>query len=349
MNPLQETVTVMMDAAPGSGEQTVTLPRRIGTVRIGDCIGRGGSGVVFAAYDEALKRSVAVKILHHLRGGARELDRGRLIDGVRNAARVRHEHLVGVHGVDLVGDIPVIVMEHVDGASLRDLLSARGRFDAETTLHLAREVCAGVDALHRENIVHRDLKPANVLIDRGGVARVCDFGLACEVGGTAMARSDATVAGSPLFMAPEVFEGVVSPQGDVNAMGVLLFEMFSGRVPFDGESIADVRDRHLHADPPIDALVGAGVSEELVELVGRCLNKQRIMRYKSAGHLLRALDEIPVRLRPDHLRARVADGINALGPTTKRSEEDRTPTPMAANTYDMLSARAAAKRKHKPE
>ncbi|QOJ15758.1 MAG: serine/threonine protein kinase [Planctomycetia bacterium] len=349
MNPLQETVTVVMDAAPGTGGQSITLPRRIGTVKIGDCIGRGGSGVVFSGYDDALKRSVAVKILHHLRGGARELDRGRLIDGVRNAARVRHEHLVMVHGVDLVGDFPVIVMEHVDGASLRDLLSARGQFDVETALHLAREVCAGVDALHRENIVHRDLKPANVLIDRGGVARVCDFGLACEVGGTAMARSDENVAGSPLFMAPEVFEGMVSPQGDVYAVGVLLFEMLAGRVPFDGDSIADVRDRHLHTDPPIDILAGAGVPDDLVELVGRCLNKQRIMRYKSAGHLLRALEEMPPRQRPDHVRARVADGVNSLGPGAKRAEADRTPTPVAANTYDMLSARAAAKRKHKPE
>lgn len=347
MTSLQDTVTVVMDVPTGVAAETVTIPRRIGTVKIGDQIGRGGNGVVFAAFDDALNRRVAVKLLHQLRGTQWALERGYCMDGVRAAARVRHDNLVMVHNVDLLQDIPIIVMELVDGRSVRELLAARHHFDVPTSLYIAREICRGVEALHAEQIIHRDLKPANVLIDRSGRPRVCDFGLACEVDSTLQTRRTSAVAGSPYFMAPEVFDGVISPQADVYAIGVILFEMLTGQLPFPGDTIELVRQKHKEQDPPLELLAALKLGEELTELVERALHKQRILRYKTAGHLLRALEQIETHAREDLIRSRLADMIESLH-GTKTGPDDRTPATPPGGTYEMLSQRAAAKRLAKP-
>lgn len=349
MTMMQDTVTVMMNAPVGAAADPLMLPRRIGTVKLGDQIGQGGSGIVFAAFDEALNRRVAVKILHNLRGSARDVERGRFVDGVRNSARVQHANLVGVHNVDVVGDVPLIVMEFVDGRSVRDVLTVKKAFDLPTALYFAREICRGVEALHVEQIVHRDLKPANVLIDRHGQPRVCDFGLACELDSAQFGTASAAIAGSPYYMAPEVFDGVISPQGDVYALGVMLFEMLVGRQPFGGDTIDAVREAHQENEAPLDALAKLNLPEELSDTIGRSMHKQRIMRYKTAGHFLRALEPFQTNVREDMIRSRIADTVDSLRISGRSEDVDRTPTPTPANTYDIISQRAAAKRKLKPD
>lgn len=362
---MQETMTVMLSHHEGGPPaDAVEVPRRVGSVRLGELLGQGAAGAVFAGYDEALHRKVAVKLLHRRRGGENDPATLELLSGIRAAASIKHANIITVHAVELAAGLPVIVMEYVDGVSMRDLLRRTGPLDAELALYLLRQLAVAVEALHTAGVVHRDLKPANILFDHDGAAHVCDFGLACDFD-LASFRSGATgIAGSPLYMAPEMFDGHVSPQGDVYALGVMLFEALAGRPPFAAETISEMRALHERAEIPFEQLaLRGGVDEAVCEVVCRATHKTRIMRYKSAGHMLRALEPLSRRGRDEALRLRVAEIVAAIsladgaaggadaaagadGPARgadKAAGVGRMSGP-DATVFDLVARRAAAKR-----
>ena len=343
---LEETRTVMLSTGHGAEPEPVVVPLRVGNVKLGNLLGEGAGGAVFTGFDEILNRQVAVKLLHRRRGAAIsdsamvELDRG-----LRAAAGVRHPGLLTIHAVDHAAGMPVIVMEFIDGASLRDLLAHGGKFEPALALHVLRVATDAVAALHEAGVVHRDLKPANVMFDRAGNVRVCDFGLACEIDpGTFRGRA-AEVGGSPLYMAPEMFDGNTSPQSDVYALGIILFEMLIGAPPFAATSISDLKICHRENEPPIWRMEREDIPEAAKEIVRRALHKRSYLRYKTAGHLVRALDEISEpRYQAEAQRARLAEliAIRTAGPESDApSSPDATP---AMTTFDLLSQRAKEKR-----
>lgn len=363
---MQETMTVMLSHhAGGPPADAVEVPRRVGSVRLGELLGQGAAGAVFAGYDEALHRKVAVKLLHRRRGGENDPATLELLSGIRAAASIKHANIITVHAVELAAGLPVIVMEYVDGVSMRDLLRRSGPLDAELALYLLRQLAAAVEALHSAGVVHRDLKPANILFDHDGAAHVCDFGLACDFD-LASFRSGATgIAGSPLYMAPEMFDGHVSPQGDVYALGVMLFESLAGRPPFAAETISEMRALHERAEIPFEQLaLRGGVDEAVCEVVRRATHKTRILRYKSAGHMLRALEPLSRAGRDEALRLRVAEIVAAIpladgpageadateGGADATAGADRPPgradlmSGPDATVFDLVARRAAAKR-----
>lgn len=340
---MQETVTVMLSTTGEGPPLGIDVPRRLGHVKLGELLGEGTSGVVYAGYDELLARRVAVKLLRPAPEQVRR-DGGRwLVDGVRAAAGIRHANIVGVYAVDVVNGIPVIVMEFVDGVSLRGLLQRSGPLELPLTLYIMRSIAAGIDALHAAQVVHRDIKPANVLFDRDGEAHVCDFGLACQTSGPGRAAGADRVAGSPLYMAPEAFTGVVSPQSDVYALGVMLFELLAARPPFEADSMQQMRVEHESRPVPMEWLHERKVPEALVEVCERALHKQRIMRYKTAGHLRRALEETSQRGTDPACRKRIAELV-AAGGTARRSVSGDAP---AATSFELISRRARQKRDSK--
>lgn len=347
---IHDTVTVMVKTAAQAPPQPIEIPRRLGNVKLGDVIGRGATGVVLSGFDEILNRRVAVKILSRVSVAAGQEELARFVEGVRSAAAVKHAHVVTVHAVDTVAGMPYIVMEHVDGVSLRDLLKHAGKLDLPLALLAISAVAGGVEALHAGHIVHRDIKPANVMFDYEGETHLCDFGLACQLGADSQVRGDAGVSGTPLYMAPEVFEGVVSPQSDVYALGAMLFEMLAGAGPFQADSMDAMRACHAESPVPLARLARNGVPDDVAEVIERALHKTRIMRYKTAGHFLRALEQTETASRDvspprqsDQLRMRLAGMVAGLG-----GSPDSAPRGAAGGgaetMFDLVARRARQKR-----
>lgn len=342
---MQETVTIMLSTGHGSKPEPVEVPRRVGNVKLGEMLGEGAGGVVFVGFDEVLNRRVAVKLLHRRQGQLNEAAITELANGIRAAGRIKHPNIITVHSVETVNRMPVIVMEYIDGLSMRDVLLRTGALDLPLGLHLMSGVVSAVEALHNANVVHRDLKPANILFDRDGHPHVCDFGLACEFDTSRFQGAAQNIGGSPLYMAPEMFDGHVSPQSDVYALGVILFEVLTGATPFTAETISGMKVEHCQTAIPIALLERRRVPEGVVEVVERALHKQRIMRYKTAGHMMRAIEQLT---SPEHgdavLRRRLADIV-----ASRPSEPHARPVPsvvpaQAMTTFDLVAERARRKR-----
>ncbi len=343
---MEETITLMLSSSHGQPAEPVQIPRRVGHVKLGEVLGEGTGGVVLSGYDEALDRRVAVKLLHRrdlLPNGAARLE---LVEGVRSAAGIKHGNLITVYTVETVNDLPVIVMEYIDGISLRELSARIGPLDIPLALYVMRAVAAGVQALHDAGVIHRDLKPTNVLFDRDGRAHVCDFGLACKFDFASYQAGAQTLGGSPLYMAPEMFDGHVSPQSDVYALGIMLFEALGGQAPFYAETLTDMQACHVGGSVPLHVLERRNVPVELCEVVRRALHKQRFLRYKTAGRFLQALEAIDVPgWREETQRLRAAEIVTARPVDTPVAAPDKLPDLPVQTTFDLVARRAQEKRR----
>ncbi|MFN0137871.1 MAG: serine/threonine-protein kinase [Phycisphaerae bacterium] len=344
---MQETVTILLSTGNDSQPEPLEIPRRVANVKIGDMLGEGTGGVVFVGYDDALNRRVAVKFLHKRRGRLDPAGMTELANGIRAAARVKHPNIVTVHSVETAAAMPVIVMEFIDGLSMRDMLKRNGPMDLSLAAFVMRCITSAVAAMHAANVVHRDLKPANILFDRQGEAHVCDFGLACDIESGAMGGHVDVVGGSPLYMSPEMFDGQVSPQSDVYALGVMLFEMLAGVAPYTAETIEQMKAAHNRGEIPLHLLTRRHAPEALLDLLHRAVHVQRIMRFKSAQHMLRALEELPVpEKREDLLRQRLSTIVAARPSEKKTPGELKTDLP-SMTTFDLVAQRAREKREGK--
>jgi serine/threonine-protein kinase len=346
---MDETQTVMVSTLQGQEPVPVTIPRRVGNVKVGEMLGEGTGGVVMAGYDEVLNRRVAVKFLHALGNSPNPAAVNEIVEGVRSAARVIHPNIVTVYSAETVRGMPVIVMELIDGVSLREVMNRGGAMDAALAVYAMRQVALAVEALHEGNVVHRDLKPANILVDRHGGPHVCDFGLACEFNLAASRGEARSIGGSPLYMAPEMFDGHVSPQSDVYALGVLLFECLAGQPPFRGNSMTEMSALHLSGVVPMELLEQQRVPDDLSEVVRRAMNRQRILRYKSATHFVRALEAVQLPLRRDDLlRGRLAELVMAGRAEGRSAAQSLSVDAPAMTTFDLIAKRANQKRSARP-
>src|SRR4051794_23045855 len=228
--------------------------------RIVSLIGSGGMGAVYRADDLKLGQTVALKFL------ARHVATARLLDEVRIGRQVSHPNVCRLHDVVEVDGQSFITMEFVDGEDLASLLRRVGRLPSEKALAVARDICAGVAAAHEKSVVHRDLKPANVMIDGRGRARVTDFGLA-------FAGSHANDhAGTPAYMAPEQLAGEpASTASDIYSLGLVLYEIFTGRRPFTSTSTHDLLMRQRACDYTRPSVVTTDVPAAVERTIARCL------------------------------------------------------------------------------
>ena len=266
----------------------------LGPVRVCEQIGEGGMGVVFRGRHTLMDVDVAVKVLPASRftdQNAKDV----FLEGVRAGAAVTHPGLNRILHADLTPDgSPFIVMDFVRGCSLADVLRRRERFAVGEAVDIACRIAEAVGALHTAGIIHRDIKPANVLIDEQGRVQVTDFGLAVagEIGPAGTTR--AGIAGTPLYMAPEAFEGEVSPRTDVYALGITLFELIAGLPPFSG-SVAELREAHRLLAIPFDHVECLGAPTAAVQVIRRSTAKRPLQRYRDATVLASDLSTVPVR------------------------------------------------------
>lgn len=280
--PQRSSASTSSATAPGSG----FAPGEIlaGRYRIAGLLGRGGMGEVYRADDLKLGQPVALKFLPR-EVAADPLMLERFHAEVRNARQVSHPHVCRVHDIDDADGRHFITIEYVDGEDLATLLRRIGRLPEAKAVEIARQVCAGLQAIHDRGVVHRDLKPGNVMIDGHGRARITDFGLAVSGAQTA-----GEVAGTPAYMAPEQLAGdPATPQTDLYALGLLLYEICTGKRPFEAKTLGDWKRAHSHELPVSPGRHTKNLDETVERVIMRCLEKDPARRPRSAAQVALAL------------------------------------------------------------
>ncbi len=260
-----------------------------GRYRLGARIGSGGMATILRAWDTSLEREVAVKIIHaHLADNPQVL--ALFKTEARHAARLNHPHIVGVYDQG-VADLPYIVMELVDGPSLREILARRGRLTPQEALAVVEPIARALARAHEAGVVHRDLKPENVLVTPDGVPKVADFGIARAIAETTHTNSGSLV-GSVHYMAPELVDGArATPASDQYALGVVLYELLTGRKPLPADTPMAVALRHANEDVPPPSRLYADVSRALDRVVRRATARRPADRYPDCAALAAALAE----------------------------------------------------------
>jgi eukaryotic-like serine/threonine-protein kinase len=261
-----------------------------GRYRLDAVVGTGGMSTVFRAFDNVLERRVAIKLMHReIAKDSDQLERFRR--EARAVAQLNHHHVVGVIDAGEDENTPYIVFEFVEGETLKDRIRRNGRLAISESVAYAIEIARALGAAHDRGIVHRDVKPQNVLIDEEGTAKVTDFGIARTLDQDGL-TADGRVLGTTDYVSPEQALGhPVTGQSDLYSLGIVLFEMLTGDVPFHGENQVAVAMRHVREELPDLQLRRPEVSSALAAVVDRATDKDLARRYASAQELIADLED----------------------------------------------------------
>ena len=247
--------------------------------RVASLLGRGGMGEVYGADDLKLGQRVALKFLPMDRGKSTSW-RDQFYAEVRMARQVSHPNVCRVYDVGESDGRLFLSMEFVDGEDLASLLRRIGRLPDDKAIEIAQQLCAGLAAAHRSGVLHRDLKPSNVMIDGKGRARITDFGLAIA---TSEADRQTGPAGTPGYLAPELLDGAApSIQSDLYALGLVLYELFTGKKAFDASSVAEFHRKQTETDPTPPSSVVKNFDPVVERAILRCLDRDPAQRPRSA-------------------------------------------------------------------
>ncbi len=263
----------------------------LGPYRILNCVGRGGMGIVFRAFEPKLHRVVAIKVLAP-HAAADPVARRRFEREARSAAAVNHPHVVGIHAVGETHNPPYLVMEFVQGKTLADKLAAQGMLCVKEILQIGMQIADGLAAAHQRGLVHRDIKPANILMENGVErVKVTDFGLARAVDDLAMTRTG-EVSGTPHFMSPEQISGEpIDHRSDLFSLGAVLYAMCTGKPPFPADNLFAAMKRICEETARPIRHANPDVPDWLAAIVGRLLAKSPADRYETAAEVAAVLQK----------------------------------------------------------
>ncbi len=290
------------------------LPHSIGSYRVDGLLGRGASGVVYRAWDEALERAVAIKVLTDLDPEAR----GRFTIEAKAAARIIHPNVVQVHGVGTHEDDAFITQELVDGHPLSTILDADRTLGADAAIDVAIQVAEGLAAAEAVGVLHRDVKPHNLLVTHDGLVKIADFGLAKILDAPSSYTADGTTLGTPHYMSPEQGQGkALDARSDQYALGASLYHLLTGAPPFDADTA--VATIFLHTNEPLPPIASRAPDcpPGLAAIVERMLAKDPEDRFDSFAALVDALTALESD-HEGHLAALVADAVKDEAPATPR-------------------------------
>ena len=296
---------VLQAAAGGSHPHLITLDLRPGAVfqsryEVIAPLGRGGMGMVFRAHDRVLDETVAIKVLRP--DVAQDPRMGeRFRSEIKLARKVRHRNVCAIHDYGEDQGLLYISMEMVEGVDLKRTLRDGGPLPPARAFDVSMQIAEALQAVHDAGIVHRDLKTPNIMIDAAGCARLMDFGVAKRLGeGTFTTTGH--VVGTPEYMSPEQAQGhAVDARSDIYALGVVVYEIFTGEVPFRGETPISTILKHINDPPPLDK---TALPIAVRGVLRRALAKDPAARYSTAREMGEALSE--ARAQPDAPTAAIA-------------------------------------------
>lgn len=265
-----------------------------------ELIGQGGMADVYLAYDDILKREVAVKILRSSLTGD-PIYITRFHREARAAAALYHRNIVEIYDVGEEDDLYYIVMEYVRGQTLKELINKRGALHYVETVDIMKQVVSATALAHSMGIVHRDLKPQNILVTDSGIVKIADFGIASIQSLSQVTQTD-TIMGSLHYLAPEIARGEkATPQSDIYALGVVFYELLRGDVPFNGESPVNIALKHMRDEIPSVRAYNPAIPQSVENIIIKATAKNTNNRYQCADDMLDDLDTCLERLDEEKL------------------------------------------------
>jgi serine/threonine-protein kinase len=289
----------------------------VGKYRILSTIGSGGFGTVYLAQDTWIDKKVALKVPHK-----QGLDFGQLLKEPRLLATLNHPNIVTILTAEKQEDVFFIVMEFVPGETLESIIARSGALDVALALDYTCQICNAVDHAHRQGVVHRDLRPSNVIVPESGLLKVADFGTSRFL---EIAAHGTTVIGSPPYMAPEQFQGKAVFASDIYSLGVTMFQMMTGGLPYDTPSHADL-ERLVRGELLASArLKNPKVPKAINDIIMKAMAPDITTRYQRAGDVLD--DVLAARTAPRRAPGPVAMADDEAHEIQSRLKARETPTP----------------------
>lgn len=255
-------------------------------------VGEGGMSVVYKAKDKLLNRFVAIKILK-----PEFINDHKFIDSFRResqaAASLSHPNIVNIYDVGREGNIHYIVMELIEGRTLSDYIREQGAMSYPKVIALSKQIAAALAFAHKNHIIHRDVKPHNVMLTPNGTAKITDFGIAKAVNAATIVDNTDGIIGSVHYFSPEQARGgYVDEKSDIYSLGIVMYEMLTGRVPFDGDNPVNIALMHINGEMVPPSKLVAGVPPALEHIIMKCTDKYPVNRFASAEELIEALNNL---------------------------------------------------------
>jgi serine/threonine protein kinase len=284
---------------PYTKTETVVTPKKsltigstfAGRYQIIEELGKGGMGSVYKVLDKELREKVALKLLKpEIASDDQVIERFR--NELKFARKITHKYVCRMFHLGKYKDTPYITMEYVSGEDLKSTLRRVGHLSTGKSVNIAKQVIEGLTEAHKLGVVHRDLKPQNIMIDKKGHSHIMDFGIARSLK-TKGVTTTGMMIGTPDYMSPEQVDGLeVDPRSDIYAMGVILYEMLTGDVPFEGKTPISIALKHKTEIPREPKEFNPQIPDELNQLVMKCLEKKREKRYQNTAEILNKLTGI---------------------------------------------------------
>jgi serine/threonine protein kinase/predicted Zn-dependent protease len=254
-------------------------------------LGKGGMGKVYKVHDTKIKEKIALKLIKpEIAKDKKTIER--FSNELKFARKIRHKNICQMFDLGEDRGSHFITMEFVEGQDLKKLIRQSGQLAIGTTINIAKQVCDGLVEAHESGVIHRDLKPSNIMIDADGNARIMDFGIARSIEGKSITGAGVMI-GTPDYMSPEQVDGKETDQrSDVYSLGVILYEMVTGRAPFEGDTALSIAVKHKTETPPDPRKYNEQISEELSQIIMRCLEKDKENRFQNAVELRKAISDI---------------------------------------------------------
>ncbi len=254
-------------------------------------LGKGGMGEVYKVYDTKIKENIALKLLKpEIAKDKKTIER--FSAELRLARKIRHKNICQMFDLGEDQRAHFITMEFVPGEDLKSMIRMSGRLAVVTAINVAKQICAGLEEAHKLGVVHRDLKPSNIMIDKEGNARIMDFGIARSLESKGITGTGVMI-GTPEYMSPEQVEGKeVDQRSDLYSLGVILYEMVTGRVPFEGETALSIAMKHKGETPQNPKEINPNIPDDLSQLILKCLEKEKARRCQITSDVHSELERI---------------------------------------------------------
>jgi serine/threonine protein kinase/tetratricopeptide (TPR) repeat protein len=287
-SPGKPEVTKTIEA---SKEELITGTTFANRYQIIEELGKGGMGRVYRVLDKELEEEVALKLIKpEIAKDKKTVERFK--NELKIARKISHRNVGRMYELMDESGMHFITMEYVSGQDLRGLIKQTGQLTTGKAIAIAKEICEGLGEAHRQGVIHRDLKPSNVIIDKNGNARILDFGIARSLEAKGLTGAGVMI-GTPEYMSPEQVEGKdVDQRSDIYSLGVILYELVTGRVPFEGDTPFTIGVKHKSEMPASPKEINPQIPDDLNNVILKCLEKDKAKRYQSAGEVCSELKNI---------------------------------------------------------